>query len=116
MEIVLVQGQCVVLRHIQNLYFYLFGSQDDNELILEEVLEGIVGALEKVFQNQIDNRMLHENFELLMFIVDEALDDGMIMETDASEIAQRVSLEGSISSDSDPLTQVLMNARNKVSN
>ena len=74
---------------------YVVGSSDENELILNMVLDGLVDALTALFGGTFDARTAKfENLETAMLCVDEVVDGGAILETDANAVANRVQMRG----------------------
>lgn len=110
----MTQGKIAPYLVRKDVYFFVVGDQEDNELVLEEVLEGIVHSIDSIFRDSVDKRMLLENFELLVLVIDEVLDDGMIIETDKSTIVQRVKDSTTIGGERDAIVQVLRNVRKQV--
>ena len=60
---------------------YVVGSSDENELILNMVLDGLVDALTALLGGTFDARTCFENLETAMLCVDEVVDGGAILET-----------------------------------
>lgn len=89
-DILLSEKYAAVVKMQTDLYFYVVGTQDDNELMLSEVLETIVDALDALFSGQLEKRTLLENFDLLVLVVDEILEDGVILDLDYTSVAQRI--------------------------
>ena len=72
----------------------MVGSSDENELILNMVLDGLVDALTALLGGTFDARTCFENLETAMLCVDEVVDGGAILETDANAVANRVQMRG----------------------
>lgn len=90
-DITMVENNIVVYKFVQDLHFYVTGGEDENELILATVLQGFVDAVGIVLRGNVDKREVLENLNLVLLCIDEIVDRGIILETDASTIAEKVS-------------------------
>lgn len=55
------------------------------------VVMAIREALEMLLRVSVDKTTLLENYDLLSLVVDEVVDDGIVLETDAVTISTRIS-------------------------
>ncbi|KLO09701.1 coatomer protein [Schizopora paradoxa] len=90
-DIILFEGYPAVYKHASDLIFYLIGNPEENELILQMALSSFYDALNNLLRSQVEKRAVLEYFDLVMLCLDETIDDGVIVETDSSTIASRVS-------------------------
>ncbi|KAH3665467.1 hypothetical protein OGAPHI_003651 [Ogataea philodendri] len=90
-DIILFENKVVVYREFADAAVYLLGDLNENENLLYNVLQGLVGALEIILRNQIDKKSILENYDMVILAIDETVDDGIVLETDPSVIASRVS-------------------------
>jgi len=90
-DIILFEGYPAVYKHANDLFFYLIGNPEENELILQMALSSFYDALNNLLRSQVERRAVEENFDLVMLCLDETIDDGVIVETDSNTIASRVS-------------------------
>merc|ERR1719494_423472 len=115
-EIIMLEGLTVVYRSNIDLYFYIMGSQFENELILVSVLNALYDAVSIMLRKNVEKRFLLEHLDGVLLAIDELVDGGVVLEADASNIVQRVALK----SDTDvPLTeqtvaQVLQTAKDQL--
>jgi len=84
-------GRLAVYKHSTDLIFYIIGNSDENELMLHAALMSFCDALNILLRNQTEKRAALENYDLVMLCLDEVIDDGVIVETDSTAIASRVS-------------------------
>ena len=91
-EVMVMDNHLVVYMAGVDVMFYVMGSQSENELILVSVLEAIVETLRNVLRNHVDRNTILDNLELLLLTIDEIVDQGSILETDATVLARRVML------------------------
>ncbi|XP_048130011.1 coatomer subunit zeta-3 isoform X2 [Rhodamnia argentea] len=90
-EIAMFENNIVVYKFVQDLHFFVTGSDDDNELILASVLQGFFDAVALILR--------------------------MILETDASTIAGKVashSIDAAAPLSEQTLTQALATAREHI--
>ncbi|KAL5483098.1 RET3 [Sanghuangporus weigelae] len=90
-DVILYDGRLAVYKHSPDLVFYIIGNADENELMLALALNSFYDALGALLRNQIEKRAVLENYDLVMLCLDETIDDGIIVETDSTTIASRVS-------------------------
>ena len=90
-------------KFVSDLHFYVTGSVDENEIILATVLNGFYDSVSLLLRGVLEKRTVLENLDLVLLTLDEIVDGGLILETDANVIANRVSMRGA---DGDtPLTE-----------
>ncbi|KAF8410994.1 hypothetical protein HHK36_003533 [Tetracentron sinense] len=113
-EITMLENNIVVYKFVQDLHFFVTGGDDENELILATVLQGFFDAVALLLRSNVDKREALENLDLILLCLDEIIDGGMILETDASIIAGKVashSLDAAAPLSEQTLTQALATAR-----
>lgn len=74
-----------------DLIIYLIAPSQENELMLSSVLTGFIDAISILLRHQIEKISLIENLDMVLLALDETIDDGIILETDSTAIAARVS-------------------------
>lgn len=120
-DIFIMDNQICVFKQEVDLFFYLYADAAENELVMSEVLSSLIDSLQLIFRSQLEKRTFLENFDLIVLTVDEAIDEGLIMEIDAQTIAQKVvstetGLTNAIGGDeADALNQVFHSAKEQVS-
>ena len=73
---------------------YVVGGEDENELILDTVLDGVTGALSILLGGDVSANNILEHLDVVMLSVDETVDDGIILEVDSKTIVNRVLMQG----------------------
>jgi len=68
----------------------VIGSGDESELVLAMVLEGFFDALTGVLQGGTDRRTILDHLEMVMLLMDEVCDGGIVLECDAASLMSRV--------------------------
>ncbi|CAH3134124.1 unnamed protein product [Pocillopora meandrina] len=114
-EIIMLDGLTCVYRSNVDLFFYVMGSSNENELILVSVLNAFYDAISQLLRKNVEKRGLMDNLDGVLSILDEIVDGGVIMESDASSILQRVAIKN----DDVPITeqtvaQVLQTAKDQL--
>eukprot|EP00871_Galdieria_phlegrea_P005741 jgi/Galph1/654/GphlegSOOS_G5398.1 len=82
----------VVCRATEDLLFFVSSRISENEVILAEVLNCWIEALQKVLKNlPLTELSVLQHYEVLMLMVDELVDnEGIILETEPFDLAGRV--------------------------
>eukprot|EP01102_Stenamoeba_stenopodia_P008789 TRINITY_DN2566_c0_g1_i1.p1 TRINITY_DN2566_c0_g1~~TRINITY_DN2566_c0_g1_i1.p1 ORF type:complete len:177 (+),score=45.38 TRINITY_DN2566_c0_g1_i1:235-765(+) len=105
-EIILFDNIIAVYRSAADIYLYVIGSADENELILASVLTSLYETLSILLRNQFDKRTLLENIDYVLLALDELVDGGIILESEPSIIASRVAMKGADTETTDiPLSE-----------
>lgn len=92
-EIIILDGLVTVYRNSGDVWLYVVGTQSENELILTSVLSALNEALTSLLRGPPDKRLLLDNFDTLLLALDEMIDAGMILETEAAAIVNRVGMK-----------------------
>ncbi|XP_049804767.1 coatomer subunit zeta-1 [Schistocerca nitens] len=91
-EIIMLDGLTCVYRSNVDLFFYVMGSSQENELILVSVLNCLYDAVSQILRKNVEKRVVLENLDIVMLALDEICDGGIIMEADPSALVSRVAL------------------------
>ncbi|CAG2202862.1 COPZ [Mytilus edulis] len=92
-EIIMFEGLTCVYRSNVDLFFYVVGSSQENELILASVLNALYESV----------------------TVDEICDGGIILDSDATSIVQKVSLRtDDLNIGEQTMAQVLQSAKEQI--
>ncbi|XP_073064512.1 coatomer subunit zeta-2-like [Primulina eburnea] len=113
-EITMLENNIIVYKFVQDLHFFVTGSDDENELILATVLQGFFDAVTLLLRNNVEQREALENLDLILLCLDEIVDGGIILETDGSTIAGKVathSMDDGGSLSEQTISQALATAR-----
>lgn len=90
-EITMIDSYIVVYKFSQDLHFFATGGDNENELILATVLQGFFDSVSLILRNNVDKRAALENLDLIFLCLDEIVDRGLVLETEAGAIAEKVS-------------------------
>ncbi|GER26020.1 coatomer subunit zeta-1 [Striga asiatica] len=113
-EITMFENNIVVYKFVQDVHFYVTGGEDENEVILASVLQGFFDAVDILLRANVDKREALENLDLILLCIDEIVDGGIVLETDANTIANKVashSVDSGAPLSEQTITQALATAR-----
>ncbi|KAL0310574.1 UNVERIFIED_CONTAM: Coatomer subunit zeta-1 [Sesamum angustifolium] len=113
-EIAMFESNIVVYKFVQDLHFYVTGGEDENELILATVLQGFFDAVDILLRVAVDKKEALENLDLILLCIDEIVDGGIVLETDANSIASKVashSIDSGAPFSEQTISQALATAR-----
>ena len=91
-DVMLMDGHTVLFHSDPEVSFYVVGGADENELVLLNILNCLYESLRQTIEisGPIDKRTLLENYEAVLLIVDELVDDSVILETSSANVSQDV--------------------------
>ena len=110
----------VAYKLVDDLFMFVIGDIDENELILADVLTTLITCLDVLLRGMVFESVILDNLMSLLLVVDELVDaEGVIMESDPQELASRVGSNGSSFMDNVPigeqtLSQALQTARDQI--
>ncbi|KAL6992306.1 Coatomer subunit zeta-2 [Sarracenia purpurea var. burkii] len=113
-EITMFENSIVVYKFVQDLHFFVTGGEDENELILATVLQGFFDAVGLLLRGNVDKKEALENLDLILLCLDEIIDGGIVLETDANLIAGKVashSIDSGAPLSEQTISQALATAR-----
>ncbi|XP_023338420.1 coatomer subunit zeta-1-like [Eurytemora carolleeae] len=114
-EIIMFEGMICVYRTNVDLFFYVIGSVDENELVLMNQLDSVYNSISQILRKNVDRRNMLENLEIIMLALDEAVDNGIILEADPASVVSRVALRGDdIPLGEQTVAQVLQSAKEQL--
>ena len=108
-EILMLDGQLILHRSVQDVHLYIVGSRNENPLILDRVLCCLVEVVSSIMSRTPEaEHPFFENLDQIIIAFDEVCDNGIVIETDPDLVLKRVYLK-----DSTDLTmaQLLQNSK-----
>ena len=96
-----------------NIRIFLVASSSANELVMDEVLRALEGALTTLLKGNIDVRSIIDNVDYVLLTIDELCEDGIIFETQADDIASRVLMKAVCHDNQETLYEAYQKARNQ---
>ncbi|XP_036613592.1 coatomer subunit zeta-2 [Trichosurus vulpecula] len=114
-EIAFFGGMTIVYKSSIDLFLYVVGSSQENELMLMSVLTCLFDSLNHVLRRNIEKRSLVENMDGAFLVVDEIVDGGVILENDPQQVIQKVNFRVDDSGLSEQsVAQVLQSAKEQI--
>ncbi|TRY89980.1 hypothetical protein DNTS_001700, partial [Danionella cerebrum] len=75
-EIAFLEGMTIVYKSSIDLFFYVVGSAQENELMLMAVLNCLFESLSQMLRKNVEKRTLLDNLDGVFLVVDEIIDGG----------------------------------------
>lgn len=91
-EIIMLDGLTCVYKSNVDLFFYVMGSSNDNELILMSVLNCLYDSVSQILRKNVEKRAVLEALDIVMLAMDEICDGGIIIDADSTSVVSRVAL------------------------
>ena len=114
-EIIMLDGFTCLYKSSVDLFFYVLGSGQENELLLMSVLDCLFNAVSQILRKNVDKKALFDNLEVVMLALDEMIDGGMIMECDPQQVVSRAALRtDDIPLGEQTVAQVLQSAKEQL--
>lgn len=85
-EIILFDGFTIVYRSNVDLMFFVVGSCDENELILNQVLECFYECTTDILRKNVEKSEFMAEYSQVLMVIDNMVDNGIIMEIDPDEV------------------------------
>ncbi|EFA75863.1 longin domain-containing protein [Heterostelium album PN500] len=97
-----------------NVIIYVVGDRDQNELALLHVINSFTETLHSLSENGINKKTILDNINLTLLTLDEIIDEGIVLESDPTVIADRVGIrvEGEQDDLDQSISQVITSANN----
>jgi len=114
-EIIMFEGMTCLYKTNVDLFFYVIGSVQENELLLMSVLDCVYNSVAQILRKNVDRRSLLDNLEIVMLAMDEMVDNGIILEVDPAVLVNRVALRtDDIPLGEQTVAQVLQSAKEQL--
>jgi hypothetical protein len=92
-EIIMIDNLTIVYRSNIDLFFYVVGSTAENEIMLVSVLNCLYDSVSQMLRKNVEKKALMENLDAVILAIDEICDNGIVLESDSSQICQRVNMK-----------------------
>ena len=114
-EVLMLDGLTILYKSNMDLYFYVLGGAQENELLLMSVLDCVFDFISQITRKNVERQALFENLDIIMLAIDEICDGGIVLESDPQKVVNRVTLR----TDEIPLgektvAQVIQSAKDKL--
>ena len=116
-ELLLLEQHFAVHKASHDLRMFVVANHKENEIILVSVLEALFESLSSLLRGVVDKLSALENLDLVLLVLDEIIDGGLILETDPAAIISRIAMssENEHSLTEQSITQALASAREQLS-
>ncbi|KAH1007278.1 coatomer subunit zeta-1 [Dendroctonus ponderosae] len=91
-EIIMLDGFTCVYKSNVDLFFYVMGNSNENELILMNVLNCLYDSLSQILRKNVEKRAVMDSLDIVMLAIDEICDSGIIIDADSSSVVSRVAV------------------------
>jgi len=88
-----LEHQLAFVRTYDDMSVLVIGTEDDNELVISGVLDTLHECFDDVFKHVIDRENLTSNMTAVILIINELIDEGIIMATEAETILERINIK-----------------------
>ncbi|KAJ3268496.1 Golgi-to-ER vesicle coat component [Borealophlyctis nickersoniae] len=88
-EVILFDSHVVVYRKSGDVYLYVVGYEDENELVLGYLLSALNESLNLAL-GQVDKQTIMQNYDQVVLVLDETVDNGIILDSNPHDIISRV--------------------------
>ncbi|KAL6122311.1 Coatomer [Nucleospora cyclopteri] len=73
-----------------NIYMILLCTRDANEIFVKNALDSFVECMDKIMKKQWSNERVETKFDLIVFLINEFLYNGIILEDNESKLYGRL--------------------------
>ncbi|BFZ22200.1 hypothetical protein BsWGS_25239 [Bradybaena similaris] len=114
-DIIMFEGLTCVYKSNVDLFFYVVGSSQENELILASVLNAFYDSISQILRKNVEKRALLDNLDAVFLAADELCDGGIILEADSNAVVQKVAIRNDdIPLGEQTMAQVLQSAKDQI--
>jgi len=92
-EIVMFEGLTCVYRSSVDLFFYVVGSSNENELLLMSVLNCLYDSVSQMLRKNVEKKMLLDKLDGVFLAIDEICDGGILLESDPNIVVSRAAIK-----------------------
>ena len=92
-ELFLLDKYVVLYRTMSDVIVAMLTDPQENEIFVNMALMCIVDGFERIFERNFDKKVALEYYDKIAIAIDEVIDDGIILETDSQQLADRVNFK-----------------------
>ncbi|KAL4471380.1 hypothetical protein ABPG74_008273 [Tetrahymena malaccensis] len=82
----------ILFKILSDVQIYIMADPDENEALLAAALKCLVDSMSSFSKEQINNKIVCENYEGLIIMIDEIIDQGIIVNIEPGIIISRQSM------------------------
>ncbi|SCM01151.1 coatomer subunit zeta, putative [Plasmodium chabaudi chabaudi] len=113
-EIVVSNQYIILCLPVNDIYIFVVGDENSNELVLYEVMKAIQDSLNNITNNNIGKKQLIDKLDSVFLLFDEIIDNGIIMETNSNIIVNRLYMNEGDIQDLTSLNQAISSAKDNI--
>ncbi|VDM39229.1 unnamed protein product, partial [Toxocara canis] len=88
-EVIMLDGLICVYRSNVDLFFYVMGGTNENEMVLVAALNCLYDSVSMVLRKNVEKKALLDNMDIAMLILDEICDNGVLLESEPQAVVSR---------------------------
>eukprot|EP00828_Plagiopyla_frontata_P049501 TRINITY_DN9897_c0_g1_i9.p2 TRINITY_DN9897_c0_g1~~TRINITY_DN9897_c0_g1_i9.p2 ORF type:complete len:206 (-),score=35.18 TRINITY_DN9897_c0_g1_i9:45-662(-) len=92
-EIFTYENFNILFKQINDILIFLIGDFNENEILLASLLDAIYQALNYFAVPEISCKTVIPNYENLVLVIDEMVDEGIIITTDYKQLLARATMK-----------------------
>lgn len=89
-DILLYNSHLIVYKQVNDVIFVVVANLEENESLVFSLLSNLTEALTILLDNAVDKMTILDKYDMVSLCIDEAIDDGIILEMDSSVLVSRV--------------------------
>ena len=114
-EILMLDGLTILYKNNVDLFFYVLGGPQENELVLLSVLNCVYDSISQIVRKDVEKRTVLDNLGVVLLAMDEICDGGIILESNANEVVSRVAIRNEdVPIGEQTVDQVLQSAKEQI--
>ncbi|EGR28778.1 hypothetical protein IMG5_169140, partial [Ichthyophthirius multifiliis] len=82
----------IAFKTLNDVYLYALAEFEENEVLLSQVLQCILECLNTFSKKQVNKELILENFESLILIIDEIINQGIVVNIEPNTIIARFNM------------------------
>ena len=92
-DLFLLDKYVVMYRMVSDVIIAMLTDPQENEIFVNMALSCIVDGFDLIFEKGFDKKVALEYYDKIAIAIDEVIDDGIILETDPQNLADRVNFK-----------------------
>lgn len=94
-DVVVLDNHLILYKQLADTLFYLVAPVDESEAMIYQALITLRDSVDSLLGHQVDRASVLEHYDRVALAVDEVVDNGVILETESYNVAQRTTKEAS---------------------
>lgn len=94
-DITILDNHIILYKQMGDLVLAMVASSDENEILIQAALTALYDSIQALLDYNVDCSEVLECYDVVVLAIDETIDSGVILETEASVITSRVTRRAS---------------------